>query len=189
MKKNILIIVISIILVALGLGFFLYTLTLDSNTTVDPENIIKDVEVQDEVSETKDIENVNYSDASLFKGDKTEVKISDYKDKPIMLLFFNEESQESVEVLKKVEELYPNYKDVIQFFMINTAKDRNEEFEKDYTIDIYYDFYEEAAIKYNITKVPSMIYINEFNEVFNAKEGFTTTDALEANLDILSNNI
>ena len=31
-------------------------------------------------------------------------------------------------------------------------------------------------------------YINESNEVFNAKEGFTTTDALEANLDILSNN-
>ena len=45
MKKNILIIVISIILVALGLGFFLYTLTLDNNTTVDPENIIKDVDI------------------------------------------------------------------------------------------------------------------------------------------------
>ena len=59
---------------------------------------------------------------------------------------------------------------------------------KDYSLEIYYDFYEETAIKYNITQVPSMIYINESNEVFNAKEGFTTTDALEANLDILSNN-
>lgn len=187
MKKNILIITISVITVALSVGFFLYTLTI-SNTKIEPENVVKDVKVINEVSKTKDIENVNYNDATLFKSDKSEEKISDYKDKPIMLLFFNEENEESVEVLKKVEELYPNYKETIQFFMINTAKEVNEEFAKDYSLEIYYDFYEETAIKYNITQVPSMIYINESNEVFNAKEGFTTTDALEANLDILSNN-
>lgn len=188
MKKNILIIVISVIIVALAVGFFVYTLTVENNI-VKEEEILKDVEVKNEISKTQDIENVNYNDATLFKADKTEVKISDYKDKPIMLLFFNEDSKDSIEVLKKVEELYPNYKDSIQFFMINTAKDVNEEFQKDHTIDIYYDFYEEVAIKYNIKEYPSMIYINELNEVFNAKSGFTTTDALEANLDILSNNI
>lgn len=187
MKKNILIIVISLIIAVLCVGFFVYTLTLE-NTTLEKEEVLKDVEVKNEVSKTQDIENVNYNDTTLFKSDNTEVKISDYKDKPIMLLFFNEESEESIEVLKKVEELYPNYKDTIQFFMINTAKEVNEEFEKDYTLEIYYDFYEETAIKYNVAQVPSMIYINELNEVFNAKEGFTTTDALEANLDILSNN-
>lgn len=187
MKKNILIIIISIILVVLSVAFFLYTLTVEK-PKLEPEEIIKDVKVENEVSKTQDIENVNYNDVTLFKKNKKEVKISDYKDKPIMLLFFNEENEESIEVLKKVEELYPNYKETIQFFMINTGKEVNEEFEKNYTMNIYYDFYEEASIKYNITQVPSMIYINEFNEVFNAKEGFTTTDALEANLDILSNN-
>lgn len=188
MKKNILIIIISIIILALAMGFFLYTLTI-KDTTVEPDVVVKDVEVEEEISKTKDIENVDYNDATLYKKDNTEVKLSDYKDKPIMLLFFNEESTESIEVLKKVEELYPNYKDTIQFFMINTTKEADEEFEKDYTLEIYYDFYEEAARKYNINQLPSMIYINELNEVFNAKEGFTTTDALEANLDILSNNI
>lgn len=187
MNKNILIIGISVIMVVFGGLFFLYTLKND-NTVIEPEEVIKDVSVQNEVSETQDIENVKYNDATLFKRDKTEVKLSVYKDKPIMLLFFNEESEESIDVLKKVEELYPNYKEKVQFFMINTAKEINEQFEKNYTLEIYYDFYEEAAIKYNITKLPSMIYINEFNSVFNAKEGFTTTDALEANLDILSNN-
>ena len=187
MKKNILIISISIILVGLSVAFFLYTLTVEI-PKLEPEEVIKDVKVENEVSKTQDIENVNYNDATIFKADKSEVKISDYKDKPIMILFFNEENEESIEVLKKVEQLYPNYKETIQFLMINTGKEVNEEFAKGYSLDIYYDFYEETAIKYNITQVPSMIYINEFNEVFNAKEGFTTTDALEANLDILSNN-
>lgn len=187
MKKNILIISISVIIVALSVGFFLYTLTV-KNTELEPEEVIKDVKVINEVSKTQDIENVNYNDAILFKKDKSEVKLSDFKDKPIMLLFFNEENEESIEVLKKVEELYPNYKETIQFFMINTAKEANEDLANDYSLEIYYDFYEETAIKYNITQLPSMIYINESNEVFNAKQGFTTTDALEANLDILSNN-
>ena len=187
MKKNILIISISVIIVAISVGFFLYTLTV-KNTKLDPEEVVKDIKVENEVSKTQDIENVNYNDATLFKKDRTEVKISDYKDKPIMLLFFSEESEESMEVLKKVEELYPNYKETIQFFMINTDKEVNEELAKKHSLEIYYDFYEETAIKYNKTQVPSMIYINDLNEVFNAKEGFTTTDALEANLDILSNN-
>ena len=49
--------------------------------------------------------------------------------------------------------------------------------------------YKEAIRKYDIKEYPSIIYINSDNDVFNAKSGFTTTDALEANLDILSNNI
>lgn len=184
MKKNILIILISVIIAILGIGFFLYTLTIPSDF-----NDEIPTEVKEEVSKTQDIENVNYNDATLYKKDKTELKISDYKNKPIMLLFFNKNSKDSIDVLDKVEELYKNYDGKIEFFMINTAEEVDEELASKYTLEIYYDFYKEAARNYNITEVPSMIYINEFNEVFNAKTGFTTTDALEANLDILSNDI
>ena len=188
MKKNILIIVTSIIILLLGIAFYMYTLSLEK-PTVTEEDLLADVEVIEEVSKTQDIENVSYTDITIFRGDKTEAKLSEYKDKAVMLLFFNKENKESIEVLNKVEEMYKNYEDKIQFFMINTAKETDEELENNYEIEIYYDFYEEAAIKYGIEKIPSMIYINELNEVFNAKAGFTTTDALEANLDILSNNI
>ena len=94
-----------------------------------------------------------------------------------------------MEVLDKVELMYSDYEDKIEFFMINTAEKVGTSLDDKYTIEIYYDTYNEAAQNYNITEVPSMIYINNQNEVFNAKTGFTTTDALEANLDILSENI
>lgn len=186
MKKNIFIIVISIIIAILGIGFFVYTL-MGSKNSITVEEPPK--EVIEEVSKTQDIEGVIYSDSTLYKSENTEVKISDYKDTPIMLLFFNKENEESIEVLNKVEEMYGKYEDKIKFFMINTAEKIDEELANKYTIEIYYDFYKETARKYNVMDVPSTIYINESNEIFNAKTGFTTTDALEANLDILSNNI
>lgn len=188
MKKNILIISISVVILVLGISFFAYTLNIKNNETKDIKEETENVTTE-EISKTEDIVNIKYSDSTLYKADKSEVKISDYKNKPVMLLFFNKETEDSIEVLKKVEELYKNYEDKIQFFMVNTSQEVDENLSKEYTIEIYYDFYKETARNYNITEVPSMIYIDENNEVFNAKSGFTTTDALEANLDILSNNI
>lgn len=190
MKKNIIILSVTIIIFILALAFFLYVNQLEEKNIPIKEDIKPNVvenRVQEE-SKTENIENVNYTDFTIYKEDGSEVKFADYKDMPAMLLFFNSENTDSIEVLKKVEDMYKNYEGKINFFMISTAKEIDENLKNEYTVNIYYDFYEEAARKYNITEVPSMIYINEENEVFNAKVGMTTTDALEANLDILSNN-
>ena len=184
MKKNILIIIISVIISVLGIGFFVYTLSV-------PDQIIDEKSVsakEKEVSKTKDIKNVTYQEIVLEKADGRKVNLADYKNQPKMLLFFNKENQDSMEVLKKVEEMYINYEE-IQFFMINTATEVDETLAEEYSLEIYYDFNQEAAKSYKVKDVPSAIYIDELRNFLNAKTGYTTTDALEANLDILSNNI
>ena len=193
MKKNIIILLVTSIIFVLSLIFFVYVNQLgteDSNIQKEVVEKIEELEenIVEEESKTENIENVNYKDFTIYNEDGGEIKFSNYKDMPAMLLFFNSENIDSIDVLKKVENMYKNYEEKINFFMINTAKEVDENLKNEYTINIYYDFYEEAAKNYNITEVPSMIYINETNEVFNAKVGITTTDALEANLDILSNN-
>lgn len=180
-KKSIIMLVCAIILLVGAVVFVVWV----NNSSVHQE---EEKEVLNEVSDTRDIANARYSDFTVYKADKTEVKLSDFESKATMLLFFNESSDESMQVLQKVEDMYKDYEDKINFIMINTAKEVNNDLQKDYTLEIYYDFYEEAARNYNVKTMPSMIYINDVQEVFNAKEGFTTTDALEANLDILSNN-
>lgn len=188
MKKNILIIIISIIIVALGVGFFIYTLTVPKQNAVSKNNSASAEET--EISGTKDIEGVTHSEGIvLTKSDKTEVNLDEYKNKPMMLLFFNKENEDSIKVLKKVEEMYKNYEEKVNFFMINTSTEVDEELENEYTLEIYYDFNQEVAKSYNVEEVPATIYIDELNKFLNAKTGFTTTDALEANLDILSGNI
>ena len=185
-KKRIFIIIGICILIAILIIVFGNIMYKKGNKGLN--NTISDT-VLDEESKTKDSNDVKYEEISLYKEDGTEVKLSDSKDRPVMLLFWNEENEDSVKVLEKVEEMYKNYEDQIDFYMINTSKDEDREKPKDISLDIYYDLEGEATEKYKIEELPSMIYISEDNEVFNAKSGFTTTDSLEANLDILSNNI
>ena len=179
-KKNIVYLIISIVLVIVAITFCLYVFVFSN-----PKNDVPNVEI----SKTKDIANAKYNDITVYKSDGTEVKLSDYKDSPVVLFYFNKKSEDSIQDLKKFEEIYKKYEDKIKFFMINVAQEVDEELENEYSIEIVYDFYKEATRNYDITEYPSTIYIDSNNEVFNAKSGFTTTDALEANLDLLSNNI
>lgn len=180
-KKNILILVTAIIIVIIAVIFFVWSLNLDKN--------VEEKVVLDEESKTRDLENVAYTDFVFYREDKSEVNFSDYKDKATMILFWNPSNEDSVADLKKVNDMYEEYKDKINFIMINTAEEVDEEIKNEVSMEIFYDFYKEAQRKYNVTEVPTLIYITEDNEIFNAKVGFTTTDALEANLDIISNNI
>lgn len=189
MKKNILIISISIVVFIIALVFFMYATKLNSNNKVEENIIITNENYVEEVSKTKTIENVTYNDFIIYKEDGTEVKLSQYSNMPIMLLFFDSKLENSVTVLQKVEDMYKKYEDKIKFIMINTNQEVDKTLKDKYTLEIYYDFYKEASRNYNVSELPSMIYINEENEVFNSKSGLVTTDALEANLDILSNNI
>ena len=208
MKKNILIIVVSLLILVAAVAFFIYSTqstniaqnvdTSESNEDAMTENVnegekltLEDFENEnyvEEESNTEDIENVKYKDFVIYKDDNTKVKLSEYADTPTMLLFFNPDVEDSMTVLKKVEDMYKDYEDKINFFMINTGKDVDENLKDEYSIEIFYDFDKTAQKEYNIKVMPSMIYIDEANEILNAKSGVVSTDALEANLDILSNN-
>lgn len=180
-KKGIILVCILIIIFIIICAIELFN--KDSrNINIESQEII-----YDEESKTEDLE-ADYKDITVYKEDGTEEKISDYKNMPIMILFWNEKSEDSVKVLKKVNELYSKYENRIKFFMIDTSDKVDDNIKNEISIDIYYDLDKEAINEYRIKKYPSMIYIDKNNEVFNAKTGFTTTDALEANLDILSEN-
>ena len=137
-------------------------------------------------SKTTDLGINNYSEFTVYRDDKSEINLKDYEGYPMMILFFDDTDEESMEVLDKVESVYKKYEDKVAFLMINVDQIVNYELVEKYTIDILYDFYKEAVRKYNITEFPSMLYISEENKVINSKSGVPTLDALEANLELLS---
>lgn len=181
-KKNIIILVIAIIIFCIALTVAIWGI-YSKNTQNNKDNI-----VVEEVSKTKDIEDVEYTDFIFYKEDRSEVKLSDYKDKAAMILFWNSEVEDSIKMLERINEMYEKYSDKINFFMINTTEKVDDKIKSSVSMEIYYDLYKEGVLKYNVSELPSMIYISEDNKIMNAKSGLTTIDALEANLDILSNN-
>ena len=185
-KKNIIILIVTAVIFCIALVFFIWTLNQDNRNE---DNIVDNNFVDtEEVSRTKDLDAEDYIDFTFYKEDGTEVKLSDFKDKATMVLFWNSDIEDSVTVLKKVNDVYEKYSSNINFLMINTSQDIDEKIKEEVSIEIYYDFYKEGSTKYRIEELPSMLYIGEDNEIFNAKSGLTSSDALEANLDIISNN-
>ena len=192
-KKNIVFLIVSIIIFCISLVFAIWSfkvdLTLSESETLDlNQNSSEFINTTlAEQSETKDLE-ATYSDFTTYSLDGSEINLSDYNNSPVMVLFWNSENEKSVEMLKRVNEFYDTYKDSINFLAIHTTENMSESLFTDISVPIYYDKNQTIVNQYNITELPAMLYINEQNEIFNSKTGLTTNDALEANLDILSNN-
>lgn len=193
-KKSIIILVLSIVFVIFAGVFYFYVsnMTMD-NSTISSLNENKQVEelelesVEEEETNTKDIEDVTYIDFSFENSEGKLIKISESKDKPVMILFWSPDNEDSVEMLKRVDSMNEKYSN-IDFYMINILEETPKEIQNEITIDIYYDKLKEGTSKFNITEIPSMVYIQDNNEVLHAKSGLASTDALEANLDIISEN-
>lgn len=189
MKKStkiLLIISIVILVIGIGIATFSYFYT-SSNTLKNNNNAQEDNSFLEEPSKTEDLD-ADYIDFSIFTQVGDEIKLSDYENQAVMILFWNSENEDSIEMLKRVNEIYPNYKEKVNVLAINTKNEKDLEVLNEIEIPMYYDENEEAIKQYNITELPAMIYINSQNEVFNSKTGLTTKDALEANFDILAEN-
>ena len=190
MSKNSVIIIVSIFLILiLGVSFLTFVFKFnDSPTEVKDEVPLNDVLYSNEESNTKDLGATRYLNFTVYREDGTEVNLSEYENNPVVILFFNDNNNDSLEVLGKFDSFYADYKDKINFLMINTNQEVNESLKDKYVMEIYYDFYGEAVKNYNIKEFPAMIYIDKTNTIINSKTGIPSLDAIEANLDILSEN-
>ena len=201
-KKNIALLIIAIIIFCIAIVFAIWSFRIDKTITKKEQNQINNststiieeeaeeenkniiIESFQEESKTKDFD-TTYKSFSVQDKDGKLLNLSDYSNQPIVIYFWNESNEDSVEMLNKINEQYENYKDEIVFIAIST-----EEYNKkqEIKIPVYEDIQKEVASLYNITELPTIIYINKENEVFNAKTGISSTDAIKANLDILSEN-
>lgn len=189
-KKNVIFLIAAIFIFLIALFFAIWTNGSNKNTNTNANKSnqeIMDELSKDEESHTTDLE-AKYQDFSILDNIGEEVKLSDYKDSAVMVLFWNSENPESVEMLNRVNELYDSYKDKIKFLAINTKDEDVKEILENINVPVFYDRNGEVANMYGITTLPAMLYINSNNEIFNSKTGLTSRDALQANLDILAEN-
>lgn len=213
-KKNIILLIFAIVFFIIAVMFFVWSFFGEHNTNINigdvndnfnlnmqnkvkQENIVNNEIINEEIdnseskdiSNTEDIENISYTDITIYNERNEEISLSEFADTSVMILFWNSQNGDSVEVLKKVNNLYEKYKEKVKFLMISTSKDIPETVKNGISMDIYYDLNNEYQEKYNVQKIPTIIYIYKDNSIMNAKSGIPSNDAIEANLDILSDNV
>lgn len=212
-KKNIILLIFAVVFFIIAVMFFIWSFFGEHNTNINigdiddnissitqnkavQENTVNNEIINEEIdnseskdiSNTEDIENISYTDITIYNENNEEISLSEFADTSVMMLFWNSQNEDSVEVLKKVNNLYEKYKEKVKFLMISTSGDISENIKSELSMDIYYDLNNEYQEKYNIQKIPTMIYIYKDNSIMNAKSGIPSNDAIEANLDILSDN-
>jgi len=184
-EKNIVLLVICVIflIVCAGFAYFTYQSTekMEENVTIIDIDGISD----------------GINDFTIYDKNQNEIKLSDYRDSAIYMLFWRTDSEESIEMIKLLEKYYDKYKDSVEIWMICISDNISEPIESieefietnEISINTYYDLNGEAILKYDVKEVPTSVSIDKNHDVLKVKTGISTEDSFEATLDILSDNI
>ena len=182
-KKYIIIIVISVIALIL-IGVIAFPIAKKKNDQK------KDIEMrqawQKEESHTTDLDVVN-KPIVVYTKDNEEIDIETLKDKPMFIVFWSKENTESIEVIKRVNNFYDNYKEKVNFLLISVDQEPDEKIESEISAPIYYDFYQETVRGMEVSNIPAIVTIKG-DDIENSRAGLASSDMIEANLELLVEN-
>ena len=152
---------------------------------------------QNEANKNKDGINKEYTDFVVETDNEEETfSLSNYEGKPMVIMFWRSDVGEAIETLNTLNSAYDEYSESVNFVCIDVCVEepatkqeiRDYLNDNDIKVDMYYDTNNAAIEAYNISFVPSVIFMDKNRNVINTKEGVLSYDTLEANLDLLTGN-
>lgn len=188
MKNAVKWIIIAALLVGLLAGatalYNKYSEEYDMNNQVQNEETTEEKPSDSEQS-TKPQKNENSApDFTVVDYNGNEVKLSDFKGKPVVLNFWTTWCYYCKVEMPHFNEAYKEYPDV-QFLMVNAMDNDTVEAakafveEEQYEFDIFFDMEYEAVMTYNVTGYPRTIFIDKDGNISSTRIGMLTKDTLE----------
>ncbi len=178
MKRSFIWIIIFILLVAVIVGAsFLYK---NLSSDYDNDNL------QDNDEKTSQTNEFAAPDFTVYDEKGNEVKLSDYKGKPVVINFWATWCYYCKEEMPDFNKAYKNYPDV-QFLMINatdgvqeTMKTAKEYVEKEkYDFDVFYDTKLNAVNAYYVNSFPSTYFVDKNGSLITKANGMLDYETLE----------
>lgn len=128
-------------------------------------------------------------DCTLLDKDGKEVKLSDFRGKPIVVNFWATWCGYCKEEMPDFNKSYLNHSDEVVYLMINVqeTKEQAQAYIKEngFSFDVYYDTTGEAAAAFGVIAFPSTILINDEGGVIGKQMGLVSYEVLEEGVEIL----
>lgn len=180
MSKNTkILLAISIVILILAIGIFA-VLTISSNNSSNTTAKQENKTTKQEPEEFTFIDN---------EGNK--LKINEETELGMAIIFWSSDTENSLDTLELIDLYYETYKDVIDFYIINTNEKNDNIIEIvnncNFTFPVYYDTENKASEFYSIDELPTLTFIDKNDEIHIINNGIDE-DTLTANLDILAEN-
>ncbi len=139
-------------------------------------------------STTKAEDKANYApDFTVYDSEMNEVKLSDFKGKPVVVNFWASWCGPCKSELPAFDEISQKYSDDVVFLMVNLSDGYNETPERikefiyhyGYKFPVYYDIDQSAAYAYDVSSIPQTVFINPDGTIFYSRIGAMNREELE----------
>ena len=182
--KNKSILLLSVLVLALIIG----------GASVGYKKLSKNYEATEQLASENTDKKTQAPDFTVLDSDMNKVKLSDMKGKPTVVNFWATWCRYCIVEMPHFEEAYKEYKDDINFMMVDLTDGQRETIEKakafidesGYTFDIYYDTEYSAANAYRTNSIPMTVFINADGTISNIHKGAMDKKALMAYIEKLS---
>lgn len=191
MKKSVKWLIIAVLLVGIIVGATLLYKKLSKDYS--GNNLMDETQMQDETESKKESKNENAApDFTVLDREGNEVKLSDYKGKPVVLNFWATWCYYCRMEMPDFNEAYKKYPDV-QFLMVNATDGVQETVssaakyvdEEEFQFDIFFDTKREAINAYRVTGFPSTFFIDKDGNLITHGSGMLNMETLEKGISII----
>ena len=191
-KKNRLLLVLLIGLVVLiGGAYLLYAGLRDQ---VEQNQLSSQGNTTAENTEEQQEEQLNPApDFTVFDAEGNEVKLSDFRGKPVVLNFWASWSGPCKSEMPDFNAAYLQHGAKIQFLMVNMTDGYSETQEsgqklideQGYAFPVYFDLKQEAAITYGVSSIPTTYFIDADGNFVAYGRGALDAGSLQKGIDML----
>ena len=127
-------------------------------------------------------------DFTVYDLDGNEVKLSDYRGRPIVLNFWARDCIYCTMEMADFQSAYEKYGDEVEFLMVcfTSFSGKGIEYEQEYITDngytfpVYFDTKNSAVSKYGINSIPQTFFINRDFDLYTYIPGMASAESLEA---------
>ena len=131
-------------------------------------------------------------DFTVTDSDGNNVKLSDFKGKPVVLNFWATWCYYCKVEMPDFNEAYKEYPDV-QFLMVNATGTNGETVEsakafieqEKYEFPVFFDTQHDALRTYGVSSYPQTIFIDKDGNIVSHRVGMLTKDVLEQNIEMI----
>lgn len=189
-----------LIIVLAGAGYRFLSGNYDKEKGVANKLQTQDTNPQTQIHKTQQQEQndsqkplIKAVDFTVFDRQENEIKLLDKTDRPVIVNFWATWCGPCKMEMPAFELLYHEYKDEINFMMVNLTDGYRDTVQKvdkfiadnEYTFPVYYDLNSEAAYTYGVSSVPATLFINSRGEIVNGIIGAMDQQTLREYIEML----